>query len=112
VCKDRKKLLNTYGKVVKRQFEEIGARSDFSFETMGVDKIIFIAVSKASPAFHPLPLCAEGPQESTFQLWRSYEADLTQHFWKKRTFWSDGYFCCTIGNASQEAIRHSIANQG
>ncbi|HEX4207138.1 MAG TPA: HNH endonuclease, partial [Ktedonobacteraceae bacterium] len=20
--------------------------------------------------------------------------------WKKRPFWSDGYFCCTIGNAS------------
>jgi putative transposase len=51
-------------------------------------------------------------QASTFQLWKSYEADLKQRFWKERTFWSDGYFCCTIGNASQEAIRHSIANQG
>src|SRR5258708_617650 len=20
-----------------------------------------------------------------------------KHFWKERTFWSDGYFCCTIG---------------
>jgi putative transposase len=51
-------------------------------------------------------------QESTFQLWKSYEADLKQYFWKERTFWSDGYFCGTIGNASQEAIGHSIANQG
>ncbi len=36
----------------------------------------------------------------------------TRHFWKERPFWSDGYFCCTSGNATEEAICHSIANQG
>ena len=35
-----------------------------------------------------------------------------KHFWKERTFWSDGYFCCTIGNASQETIRQYIESQG
>src|SRR2546423_4558952 len=74
-------------------------------------KIICMALSKASPAFHPLPVCAQGPQESPFQLWKSYEADLKHHFWKERTFWSDGYFWCTIGNASQEAMGHSLVNQ-
>lgn len=37
---------------------------------------------------------------------------LMQHFWKERTFWSDGYFCCTVGNASQEGIRHYIESLG
>jgi putative transposase len=41
-----------------------------------------------------------------------HEKELKRHFWKERTFWSDGYFCCTIGNASQETIRHSIESQG
>jgi REP element-mobilizing transposase RayT len=37
---------------------------------------------------------------------------LKQRLWKERTLWSDGYFCGTIGNASQEAIGHSIAGHG
>jgi REP element-mobilizing transposase RayT len=41
-----------------------------------------------------------------------YEKELKKHFWKERTFWSDGYFCCTIGNASQETIRQYIESQG
>ncbi|MFL5626842.1 MAG: transposase [Ktedonobacteraceae bacterium] len=44
--------------------------------------------------------------------WRAHESELKRHDWRARTFWSDGYFCCTLGNASQEAIRHSIAKQG
>ena len=32
VCKYRKKLLLSYGEEVKRIFEKIAARSDFSFE--------------------------------------------------------------------------------
>lgn len=111
VCKYRKKLLNTYGKVVKRIFEEIGARSDFSFEPMEVDQDHIHCLVKSEPRISPLAIVRRLKQESTFQLWKSYEADLKQHFWKERPFWSDGYFCCTIGNASQEAIRHYIANK-
>jgi putative transposase len=33
VCKYRKQLLLSYGNEVKQVFEEIAARSDFSFET-------------------------------------------------------------------------------
>jgi len=51
-------------------------------------------------------------QESTIQLWQRQEKALKKHFWKERTFWSDSYFCCTIGNASQETIRQSIESQG
>jgi REP element-mobilizing transposase RayT len=50
-----------------------------------------------------------------FEKMRRLEHDLMlllkQRFWKE-PLWSDGYFCGTIGNASPEAIRHSIANQG
>jgi len=36
VCKYRKKLLLSYGEEVKRIFEKIAARSDFSFEAEAV----------------------------------------------------------------------------
>ncbi len=40
------------------------------------------------------------------------ENELKRAFWKERTFWSDGYQCCTIGNASQETIRQYSESQG
>lgn len=101
-----------YGKVVKSIFEEIGARSDFSFETMEVDQDHMHCLVKSEPGISPLAIVRRLKQESTSRLWRTYEKDLQRHFWKECTFWSDGYFCCTIGNASEEAIRHYIANQG
>ncbi len=101
-----------YGKVGKSIFEEIGARSDVSFETMEVDQDHMHCLVKSELRISPLAMVRRLKQKAPFQLWKSYEADLKQHFWKERTFWSDGYFCCTIGNASQEVIRHYIANQG
>ncbi|MEA1974640.1 MAG: transposase, partial [Bacillota bacterium] len=37
--------------------------------------------------------------------------NLKNHFWKERTFWSDGYFACSIGNVSKEAIERYIEEQ-
>jgi len=37
---------------------------------------------------------------------------LSQEFWLEKTFWSDGYFVCSIGEASPETIREYILNQG
>ena len=93
--------MNTYGKVGKRIFEDMRAPSDFSFETMEVDQDHIHCLIKCEPRISLLAMVRPLKQESTFQLWKSYEADLKHHFWKERTFWSDGYFCCTIGNASQ-----------
>ncbi|MGB5505596.1 MAG: transposase, partial [Sulfurovum sp.] len=37
---------------------------------------------------------------------------LKQHFWKENTFWTDGYFVCSIGEASPDTIQNYIKNQG
>jgi putative transposase len=37
---------------------------------------------------------------------------LTEHFWKEKTFCSDGYFACSIGNISKETIQKYIESQG
>src|SRR5258707_9546834 len=112
VCKYRKSLLLRYGEEMKRIFEQIAAASDVSFEAMEVDRDHIHCLIKSEPKVSPLSIVRNLKQESTFQLWRSYEAELKRDFRKERPFWSDGYFCCTIGNASQETIRHYIENQG
>jgi len=67
---------------------------------------------KSEPRLSPLARVRQLQQESTIQLWQRQEKALKKHFWKERTFWSDGYFCCTIGNARQETIRQSIESHG
>jgi putative transposase len=101
-----------YGNEMKKIFEEISENSDFSFETMEVDQDHIHCLVKSEPRISPLAIVRRLKQESTFQLWKMHESDLKRYFWKERTFWSDGYFCCTIGNASQETIRQYIASQG
>ena len=51
-------------------------------------------------------------QESAFWIWKMHGNYLLKHFWKERIFWSDGYFACSIGEASPETIRKYIENQG
>jgi len=112
VCKYRKKLLVVYGEEVKRIFEGIAAKSDFSFESLEVDHDHVHGLVKSQPHLSPLAIVRRLKQASTFQLWQRHEKELQTHFWKERTFWSDGYFCCTVGNASQETIRRYIEQQG
>ena len=37
---------------------------------------------------------------------------LTKQFWKEHTFWGDGYFVCSIGEANPTTVRKYIENQG
>ena len=41
-----------------------------------------------------------------------YDNFLKQYFWKEHTFWTDGYFICSIGNVSEETLKNYIKNQG
>jgi putative transposase len=112
VCKYRQKLLVSNGNEVKQLFEEIAARSAFSFETLKVDQDHIHCLVKSEPRISPLAIVRRLKQESTIQLWQRHEKEVKKHFWKERTFWRDGYFCCTIGNASQETIRQYSESQG
>ena len=39
-------------------------------------------------------------QETTYYLWHKYGSFLSKQYWKKKIFWSDGYFACSIGEVS------------
>ena len=51
-------------------------------------------------------------QETTYHLWQKYSAFPCRQYWKKRRFWSDGYFACSIGEVSSATIQKYIENQG
>ena len=51
-------------------------------------------------------------QETTYYLWKKYYAFLSKQYWKKKIFWSDGYFACSIGEVSSATIQKYIESQG
>ena len=51
-------------------------------------------------------------QETTCYLWQKYGSFLAKQYWKKKIFWSDGYFACSIGEVSSATIQKYIENQG
>ena len=50
-------------------------------------------------------------QESTVYIWKKYKQFLKNHFWKEHTFWSDGYFVASIGNANEKLFRNILQNK-
>lgn len=51
-------------------------------------------------------------QETTYYLWQKYNSVLSKQYWKKKIFWSDGYFACIIGEVSSATIQKYIESQG
>lgn len=51
-------------------------------------------------------------QETTYYLWQKHPSFLYKQYWKKKIFWSDGCFACSIGEVSSATIEKYIASQG
>ena len=48
----------------------------------------------------------------TYHIWEKYSAYLCKCFWKENTFFTDGYFICSVGNVSEKTLKEYIENQG
>lgn len=111
VVKYRKPLLIEYGQKMKELFTIIAEKSDFSIKEMEVDRDHIHVLVSSLPRLSPSQIVRRLKMESTRRIWREYP-ELSHEFWKKKTFWSDGYFCTSIGTASIKIIRQYIENQG
>ena len=112
VCKYRKKLLIKYGEDVKQIMYDISKRYDFDIKEMEVDKDHIHMMISLVPKISPLQIVRVLKQQSTIQMWRRYASELKKQYWKENTFWTDGYFCSTIGEVSSKTLKHYIQNQG
>ena len=49
---------------------------------------------------------------STNRIYKKHRVLLKTYYWKENTIFSDGYFVCSVGEASPEAIKKYIETQG
>ena len=97
---------------MKQILFEIAQSKGFEINVMQSDIDHIHILIDSSPVFSPFNIAHQLKQISTFRIWKKHSQELKKHFWKERTFWSDGYFVCSTGNASTEIIQKYIESQG
>jgi putative transposase len=113
--KYRKKLFyhNAVAEKIKTLFTETAEKAGFTIDMMETDKAHIHVLIDAPPTLSCTDIATRLKSQSTYHIWRSkLQPFLFSHFWKEKTFWSDGYFVCTTGDASTETIRQYIEEQG
>lgn len=113
VTKYRKNLLdNGLDTWIKQEFEHIANDSVFSIDIMETDKNHVHLLVTYPPSVSVSSIVRKLKQKSTVDAWKNFYSIFRKEYWKEYTFWSDGYFACSIGEASPETIRKYIENQG
>lgn len=111
--KYRKRLLkNELNEDMLQIMFEIAKQKNFVIDTMQSDVDHLHILVDIPPKISALNVAHSLKQISTHRIYKKYNLELKKHFWKENTFWSDGYFVCSTGNASTETIRKYIENQG
>jgi putative transposase len=104
-------LIGDLGQFIKDSTLEISEVSDFSVEEIEIDKDHIHILMRISPKYSVSKHVRNIKQMTTSRIWRDFPA-LKKQFWLEKIVWSDGYFVCSVGNASSEAIRKYIQEQG
>ena len=113
VTKYRKQLLQgSIADDVKQKILDIANTRSYEIIAMETDKdhIHFLLSYDATDRVCDIVKIVK--QETTYYLWQKYNSILSKQYWKKKIFWSDGYFACSIGEVSSATIQKYIESQG
>ena len=112
VCKYRRNILDGYlSEYIKQKCIEISKDANFEIETIETDKDHIHFMISYPPSVSVSSIVRKLKQETTYYAWKKFP-ELRKVYWKENTFWSDGYFVCSIGNANSDTIRKYIESQG
>lgn len=113
VVKYRKKLIDkNIDSLLRVKIKQIEGKSDFRVELIEANKDHVHLLIDYNPKVSVLQIVKRLKQETIFELWEVYKIYLKKHFGKEQTFWSDGYFACSIGEgASYDTIQEYIRNR-
>ena len=112
VCKYRKRLLTgNMGMWMRTELSNIALASEFNIDTIEPDKDPIHILTAYEPQISISMNIRRLKTLTTHRVWKCHEHELKKHFWNERTFSSDGYFVCSVGDASTEVIRAYVENQ-
>ena len=114
VCKYRKKLLssNFISSDMKLLSKYICEKHNVIIKHMETDKDHIHYMIETEPNINLCDLVRTMKSYTTYHIWKKYHTYLSKCFWKEHTFWTDGYFVCSVGNVSEKILKEYIENQG
>ena len=110
----RKKLLvsRQISDDIKQYSYEICQRHSVIIRYMETDKDHIHYMIETEPTMFISKIVNLMKNYTTYHIWKRYPQYLRKQFWKEHTFWTDGYFACSVGNVSEEMLKRYIENQG
>ena len=113
VTKYRKQLLKgSIADDVKQRILDIANTRGYEIIAMETDKDHIHFVLSYDATDRVCNIVKVVKSETTYYLWQKYNSVLSKQYWKKKIFWSDGYFACSIGEVSSATIQKYIESQG
>lgn len=100
------------GDDIKSEIESIAHHYGWKIIECEIDQNHIHILIRYSPKWSVLEIVRLLKQLTTYRIWHKHNKYLSQHFWEEQTFWSDGYFSCSVGNVSKEVILKNIKTQG
>lgn len=97
---------------IKQILDDISKVEGYEIEIMETDLNHIHLLVSAKPNHSPLAIVHKIKTISTNRIWKKHSIMLKKYYWKENTFWSGGYFVCSIGEANTETIRKYIEEQG
>jgi putative transposase len=97
---------------MKQILFEISKQSDFTIDVMQSDIDHIHILIDYPPKLSISSIVNRLKALSTKRIYQKHEVFLKKQYWKENTFWSDGYFVCTTGDACTETIKKYIEQQG
>ena len=113
VVKYRKQLLIKYGNEIKQLMQERSdASKKFAIIEMEVDKDHIHFIIEYLPTESISNIVKQLKSYSVFHIWAKHEVELSRQFWKRKMFWSSGYYVASVGEINTTAIEKYIKTQG
>ncbi|WP_299348245.1 IS200/IS605 family transposase [uncultured Catenibacterium sp.] len=113
VTKYRKQLLkDSIADDVKQEIVHIANTRDYKIIAIETDKDHMHFLLSYDTADRVCDIVKIVKQETIYYLWQKYSSVLSKQYWKKKTFWSDGYSACSIGEVSSATIQKYVERQG
>lgn len=111
--KYRKRILSgALSDDLKQIMYDIANKKDIIIKEMETDQDHIHLMVDYPPTKSVLEMVNNFKSISTFRIYKKHRAFLKGHYWKENTLFSDGYFACSIGEASPETIKKYIQTQG
>lgn len=113
VRKYRKQLLRgSIADDVKQKIFDVAYANGYEIIAMETDKDHIHFLLSYDTTDRVCDIVKTVKQQTTYYLWQKYGSFLSKQYWRKKIFWSDGYFACSIGEVSSATIQKYIGSQG